>query len=157
MPVAAAEVVIDAPIGQVWDAILDIDRYPEWNPFTPKVDCPGGPRVGAPIRLHVRWGNGKAMISPERVVRIDPPATDSDGVVRGVYGYNFGTLAATLNLVRSERLQIVEAEADGRTRYRTRIRLTGLLSGLTPIAQVQDGFDRQTAALKTYCESARRA
>lgn len=152
MKTARAEVLINAPVDRVWDVIMDLDHYPEWNPFTPKVECPGGPRVGAPIRLHVRWGDGKQMVSPEKIVRIDRPETGADGRKRGIYGYNFGTVLATLNLVRSERLQIVEEQPNGRTLYRTTIQLTGLLSGLTPIAKVQDGFDRQAAALRERCE-----
>ncbi len=148
-----AETLVDAPIQRVWDVMLDFARYPEWNPFIVKVDRPEGVRVGAPVGLHVRWGDGKGLVSPERIGRIEPPALAGDGRLRGVFGYNFGTLLATLNLVRSERLQIVEQQADGKTLYRSSIKLTGLHAGLTPRAKVQDGFDRQTAALKKRCES----
>ena len=153
MKTAHAETVISAPIAKVWQVLLDLERYPEWNPFTVRVDCPGGPRVGAGIRLHVRWGDGGGVISPEKIVLIEPPARGANGRLRGVFGYNFGTILSTLNLVRSRRLQIVEEQADGSTRYSTDIQLTGLLAGLTPLAKVQDGFDRQTAALKKRCES----
>lgn len=152
MQTAHAEVLIEAPIQKVWEVMLDLDGYPRWNPFTPRVDCQGPPRVGAPIRLHVRWADGKGVVSPERIVRLEPPAPDAEGRLRGVYGYNFGTLLATLNLVRSERLQIVEAISETQTRYTTTIRLTGAFSSRVPIAKIQDGFDRQTAALKAYCE-----
>lgn len=152
MKTAQAEVLINAPVDKVWSVMMNLDGYPEWNPFTPKVECPGGPKVGAPIRLHVRWNDGKQMVSPEKIVRIDAPEKGANGLYRGVYGYNFGTILSTLNLVRSERLQIVEEQPDGKTIYRTTIQLTGLLSGLTPLAKVQDGFDRQAAALKAYCE-----
>lgn len=153
MRTAQAETLIAASIAKVWDVILDLPRYGEWNPFTVKIDCPGGPRVGAPVKLHVRWNDGSGVVSPEKIVRIDPPAQGAGGVVRGVFGYNFGTLLSTLNLVRSRRLQIVEQIDAIHTRYRTEIELTGLLAGLTPLAKVQDGFDRQTAALKQRCES----
>jgi hypothetical protein len=154
MQTAHAEVLIQAPIQQVWQVMLDLDGYPKWNPFTPRIDCKGPPRVGAPIRLHVRWADGKQVVSPERIVRLEPPAPDAEGRLRAVYGYNFGTLLATLNLIRSERLQILEAVDAGTTRYHTTIRLTGGLSSRVPIAKIQDGFDRQAAALKTYCERA---
>ncbi len=152
MKTAQAEVTINAPTTKVWEVMMDVERYPEWNPFTPKVDCPGGPKVGAPIKLHVRWGDGKQMVSPEKIVRIDPPQKEANGLLRGVYGYNFGTILSTLNLVRSERLQIVEEQADGSTKYRTTIQLTGLLSSRMPMDKIQDGFNRQAAALKARCE-----
>lgn len=152
MKSAAAKVLINAPVDKVWSVIMDLDSYPEWNPFTPKVECPGGPRVGAPIKLHVRWADGKQMVSPEKIVRIDAPQKGANGLARGVYGYNFGTILSTLNLVRSERLQIVEEQPEGTTCYRTTIQLTGLLSSRMPMDKIQDGFDRQAAALKAYCE-----
>lgn len=152
MQTAAAEVLIQAPIQRVWAVMLDLEAYPQWNPFTPRVECQGPPRVGAPIRLHVRWADGQQVVSPERIVRLEPPAPDAQGQLRAVYGYNFGTLLATLHLVRSERLQILEALDPATTRYRTTIRLTGALSSRVPISKIQDGFDRQAAALKAYCE-----
>lgn len=148
-----AEVQIDAPIARVWDVMMDLDRYGEWNPFTPRVECERPPRVGAPIRLHVRWSDGRKLVSPEKIVRIDPPAPDAQGRLRAVYGYNFATVLATLNLVRSERLQVLEALSPQRTRYTTTIVLTGLFAARVPMAQIQDGFERQAAALRNHCES----
>ena len=153
MRTAHAEAIIKAPIEKVWAVMMDLDRYPEWNPFTVKMETPQGNRPGAPILLHVRWNDGGGVKSPEKIMRIDPPAKGSDGKTRGVYGYNFGTVLSTLNLVRSKREQTVEALPDGSTKYVSHIELTGLLSGLTPLAKVQDGFERQTAALKKRCES----
>ena len=154
MKTAQSEALIAAPIDRVWRVIIDLPHYPEWNPFTVKVDNPEGPKVGAAIRLHVRWSDGKGLLSPERISRIEPPAAGSDSILRACYGYQFGTILSTLNLVRSNRLQLLEARPNGKTFYRTTIEMSGLLSGLTPLAKVQDGFDRQTAALKARCENA---
>lgn len=148
---AQSETLIDAPIQKVWDVIMDLKNYPDWNPFTIEVENRDGPVVGAAIRLHVRWSDGKGLISPERISRIEPPAGDA-GARRACYGYQFGTILSALNLVRSDRLQMLEERPGGKTFYRTTIAMTGLLSGLTPLAKVQDGFDRQTAALKQRCE-----
>lgn len=150
MQTASAEALIHAPIQKVWEVMMDLPNYKDWNPFTPQVDCPGGAKVGAPIKLHVRWGDGSGLISPEKIVRMDAP---SGNPARAVYAYNFGTILSTLNLVRSHRQQILEEQPDGTTLYRTHIEMTGLFSGFTPLAKVQDGFNRQTAGLKKYCES----
>jgi uncharacterized protein YndB with AHSA1/START domain len=152
---AKAETMIDAPIEKVWEVIMDLKNYPDWNPFTVEVENPEGPKVGAAIRLHVRWNDGKGLISPEFISRIEPPAKGADGVKRAVYGYKFGTLMNTLGLVRSNREQVLEERPGGKTHYQTRIDMWGLLAGLTPLAKVQDGFDRQTAALKKRCEQGR--
>lgn len=153
MTTASAETIIDAPAALVWQTVLDLDRYPEWNPFTPRIACDGGVRVGAAIDIEVRWGNGKPGRSHERIARLEPLKTAADGVVRGVYGYKLRGAVAALNVIRSERQQIVEQLADGRTRYRTWIRVSGLLGRLAPAAAIQDGFDRQTAALRLRCEA----
>jgi hypothetical protein len=149
---AEAEALIDAPIEKVWAVIMDLKDYPDWNPFTIEVENPEGPKVGAAIRLHVRWSDGKGVISPERISRIEPPS-GKPGARTACYGYQFGTILSTLNLVRSNRLQLLEERPGGKTFYKTTIELSGLLAGLTPLAKVQDGFDRQTAALKKRCES----
>ncbi len=153
MRTAQAETVIDAPFQRVWDVMLDLKRYPEWNPFTVQIDCPEGMRAGAPIDLHVRWADGSGLISHERISYVQPPAAGSDGGQRASYAYNFGGPLAALNLVRSHRVQEIRQLPDGKTHYRTHIQLTGLLSGFAPLNKVQDGFDRQTAALKRRCES----
>ncbi|MBI2382835.1 MAG: SRPBCC domain-containing protein [Gammaproteobacteria bacterium] len=152
MTTAHAEAIIEAPIERVWQVMMDLPRYGDWNPFTPRVDCPGGPKVGAPIALHVRWADGKGLISNERIVQVDAPAPGPDKILRACYAYNFGGPLAAMNLVRSHRTQELEQLPDGRTRYRTHIQLTGLFAGFAPIKKVQDGFDRQTAGLKQHCE-----
>ena len=151
---AQAETLIDAPIERVWDVIMDLKNYPDWNPFTVEIENPEGPKVGAAIRLHVRWSSGKGVISPERIGLIEPPS-GAPGARRACYGYNFGTILSTLNLVRSKRLQILEERPGNKTFYKTTIELSGLFAGATPIEQIQDGFDRQTVALKQRCESPR--
>ena len=153
MKTAQAEALIEAPIAKVWEVMLDLPRYPEWNPFTVRIDVPQGIKEGGPIDLHVRWASGRGLVSHEKIVRIAAPGSPGMGPGKASFEYNFGGPMAALNLVRSHRIQALEAVDGGRTRYRTTIRMTGLLSGLTPVASVQDGFDRQAAALKARCES----
>ncbi|UCE85470.1 MAG: SRPBCC family protein, partial [Deltaproteobacteria bacterium] len=47
-----AEIEIDAPIERVWRILTDLDRYADWNPFTPRVESTL--RIGAPVHLYVR-------------------------------------------------------------------------------------------------------
>ena len=76
-PVPSAS--IDAPLDVVWAVMLDTAAYGEWNPFVYEVECPSPAKVGDPIKLHVRWSNGKTTSSPERITVIEPPH-DVDGV-----------------------------------------------------------------------------
>ncbi len=37
MKVTRSEIDIDAPVEKVWNIIIDLERYPEWNTFTPRM------------------------------------------------------------------------------------------------------------------------
>ncbi len=46
------EVVIDAPVQQVWAALVDFERYQDWNPFIPH--AAGTPDVGTVLNIRIR-------------------------------------------------------------------------------------------------------
>jgi hypothetical protein len=154
MAYAEAQTLIDAPLQQVWDVMLDIGRYPEWNPFVVKIDCAvAQPQVGTDFILHVQFRNGQKVKTLERVSRLEQPAPDASRVVRATLEYEFLGPLHNLRLVRGKRQQMLETLPDGRTRYRTTERLTGLLAWAAPIKLVQDGFERHAAGLKRRVES----
>jgi hypothetical protein len=51
MPILHSEVVIEAPAELIWGIIVDVARYPEWNPFN--VRATSTLEIGAPIRMRV--------------------------------------------------------------------------------------------------------
>lgn len=51
MPPIETEIEIAASVSTVWDILLDWERYPEWNPYIPRLE--GRPEVGA--QLHARF------------------------------------------------------------------------------------------------------
>lgn len=55
-------VEIDAPVEGVWDILMDVDRYGEWNPFTTRVAT--NFEIGSPVDLHVTLGPLK-LVQPE--------------------------------------------------------------------------------------------
>ena len=148
---AAATASIAAPLEVVWAVMLDLDRYPDWNPFVVQVDGPAGrpAAVGDELVLHVRWAGGRGVTTRERITRLEPPGAER----RATLEYDFGGPLATLGLVRGRRLQEVEGGPPGSTRYRTAERLHGLLAFAAPIGRVQDGFERHAAALKARAEA----
>jgi hypothetical protein len=148
---AEATATIEAPLEVVWGVMLDLDRYPEWNPFVVQVDGPEGrpAAVGDELVLHVRWAGGRGVTTHERITRLDPPGA----VRRATLEYDFGGPLAALGLVRGRRLQEVEEGPGASTRYRTAERLHGLLAFAAPIGRVQDGFERHAAALKARAEA----
>ena len=147
-----AEVVIDAPLAAVWETMLDTAAYPQWNPFVVRADCPQPARVGDPIRLTVRWANGRTATSPERITVLDPPATGPDGTCRAALAYVYEGLPARLGLVRGTRSQRLEQEAGGPTRYSTVEDFRGPLVPLAGPGRVEEGFRRHAEALRAQVE-----
>ena len=45
-------VEIDAPASLVWDILLDMPRYPEWNPFC--VECSSTLEMSAPVNMKLK-------------------------------------------------------------------------------------------------------
>jgi hypothetical protein len=39
MKLVRAEIEINAPVQKVWDIIVDLERYSEWNTFTPRMSA----------------------------------------------------------------------------------------------------------------------
>ena len=66
----------DAPIGRVWDVIIDAARYPEWWKYVASVEAisPGDER-GVGLMQRTRWTTALpyGFIVDMRVVRSDPP------------------------------------------------------------------------------------
>lgn len=153
MPVAQTEVIINAPISKVWEVMMDVDRYCEWNPFIIKIDCEAAlPQVGTDLMLHVRFsGSETVRVEHERITRLDAPATRS-GSETALLEYQFLGPLHAFYLVRGKRQQSLESLDGSRTRYRSYERLHGLLAWLAPMAKVQDGFERHAAALRQRCE-----
>lgn len=152
MSTAETEILIDAPLALVWETMLDVGKYLEWNPFIVKIDCEAArPQVGTDLTLHVRFMDGQQVATHERVSQIEEPA--KDGAQRALLEYEFLGPLHSLYLVRGRRQQRLESVTATRTRYHSYERLHGLLAWAAPIAKVQDGFERHAAALKARCES----
>lgn len=150
-PHPRARIEIDAALETVWAVMTDLPRYGEWNSFLFRADCAEEPRAGAPIRLHVRWTNGRTSTSPERISRIDPPAT-RDGVRTARLEYVYEGLPARLGLVRGTRIQELSQEPGGPTVYDTVELFTGPLVRLAGPSRVAEGFHRHATDLKARAE-----
>lgn len=149
----SARVEIDAPLEVVWAVMLDTEAYAEWNPFAVRVDCPSPPRVGDPIRLHVRWANGKGTVSPERITVVDGPATDASGVTTATLAYVYEGWPSKLGLVRGTRFQRLTQAPGAPTTYDTVEEFSGPLVPLAGPGRVAEGFRRHADALKARAES----
>ncbi|MBO9522364.1 MAG: SRPBCC domain-containing protein [Nocardioidaceae bacterium] len=147
-----ARVTIDAPLETVWAVMMDIAAYGEWNPFLFKAECPSPPEPGDPIRLHVRWANGRTTTSPERISQVVPPY-DDHGTARALLAYVYEGLPARLGLVRGTRLQQLTQEPGGPTTYETVEEFSGPLVPLAGPKRVAEGFQRHAEALRRRAET----
>lgn len=148
-----ARVEIDAPLATVWDVMMDVDAYGEWNPFCFKAECPSPPKAGDPITLHVRWANGRTQTSPERISIVTPPY-DDNGVTKALLAYDYEGLPSKLGLVKGRRLQELSQEPGGPCLYETVELFSGPLVPLAGPGRVQEGFQRHADALKVRAERA---
>lgn len=64
---AAGEIEIGAPLGTVWDILVDVEHWPEWNPEVRKAEAGGLLSAGATFR----WSAGPGTIT-SKVRRLEP-------------------------------------------------------------------------------------
>ena len=142
----AAAVEIDAPIDAVWEALVDLPRYPEWNSFTRRVE--GELVVGTPVRLRVDMPRRSESWQVETVTEFDEAAR------RFAWGMTMGAPF----LLRANRVQQLEALPSGRTRYTTVDRFGGVLVPLVMAlygGPMQAGFGAMAEDLRRYLEERR--
>jgi hypothetical protein len=150
-----ASATIDAPAGVVWSVMMDLARYPEWNPFIVRVRRRGGPSaaVGDDILLRVKFGNGREYDSPERIVTIEPPAVGDDGIVRARLEYEYFNWLHRFRLIRGRRTQTLTQAPGQSTVYSTWERIHGLAGFLISQRAITGGFRRHARALAARAES----
>ena len=147
----AASIDIDAALDVVWEVMLDLPSYAEWNPFAYRID--GDTTVGSPILIHVRWTNGKEVTSPERITVVEPPATGADGVRRATLAYDYEGFPSKIGLVKGRRYQRLTQRDGEPTTYDTVEEFSGPLVRFAGPGRVAEGFRRHASALKERAES----
>ena len=136
-------VEIDAPADVVWGVIIDFDRYPDWNPYTVKVEATL--ELGSQVVLHLPdpAKPGETFETIEWISAIEP---------RHHLQYNTGTEMPGIHAVRD---QWVEDLGDGRSSYRTTDVFTGEIAQVVFDMQVEwvtAGFNATAYALKARAE-----
>ena len=141
--VVSHTVEINAPRELVWEILEDLAQYPQWNPFTVKVE--GTLKVGNAIDLHVKMPKRGDRIQTEIVKKIDAPRSLSWGMTLGI--------SPLLSALREQRLESI---TNDRCSYSTSDRFSGLLSPLVYFLFYEDvhgGFNRVAYALKERAET----
>ncbi len=142
---------IDADVATVWSVLVDVDRYPEWNPFTVSVKTTL--EVGSPVDMRVclkgrvkKDGSRRTMHQVERITSFEPEKH------RLSWGVNVGPAW----FIDADRYQELTDLGDGRTRYETCDEFTGVGVGFMLLLMERHmarGFAEVAHALKDRCES----
>jgi hypothetical protein len=138
-----AESEIDAPPSAVWDVLMDLDAYPQWNPYT--VAMRSTLRVGDPMVMTVKM-NDLVTIEQTEHIRVLEPG----------HKICWGINTDTPELNSGERCQWLEPVANAGTRYVTEDLIEGTLNPLVLALfgnDIQVGFSRVAAALETRVEA----
>jgi hypothetical protein len=139
----ASEIVIEAPRAHVWKILRDVDRYPEWNPFTPRIES--DLTIGSAVILHVAMEPGKPLLRQPEVM-----SSYVEGEELG-----WGTTLGLPLFLKANRTQRLIELGPSRCRYQTWDTFSGLL---VPVVMglyrkhVQRGFDETARALKERAE-----
>ena len=127
----------------VWDVLTDLARYPEWNPFTPRVE--GALAIGERVTLHVALIPGRPpKTQRQRILDVDRKRL-----------LTWETRLLHPALLRARRDQTLYAVAVG-TRYTATDSLSGALVPLVMRlyrGDLERGFRAMTIALKARSEA----
>lgn len=143
--VRSLSVDIAAPAELVWSVLVDLPSYPQWNPYTVKVES--SLRLGEPVKLFLPdpARPGELLQVIEHLADFNPPR---------LLAWEMHASAANPDAARRE--QIIEATGPTSCRYHT----TDLFLGATADqvmelhgAWVKQGFDAVALALKARAET----
>jgi hypothetical protein len=148
----AGPIEIDAPITTVWEIMTDFDRYPDWNPLNRffKLDSKAEPNHF--VTFGPSWGpydraEGEAFPGPDM--------TQHEMIT--IWEENCCLAYADIRrLNKAERVQYISTLENGKTRYHTYERMSGLISPLVRRkygALIIAGFTANGIALKKRAES----
>lgn len=138
------ESIIDVAAADVWAVLIDLDSYPQWNPFT--IRMRSTLQLGAPMRMDVKMAEDIVLDQTESIRVIDHVN----------YKVCWGINTATPEFNSGERCQWLESISATQTRYITEDLIEGSSTpGVTGSigSNLQSGFDGVAEQLKIRAEA----
>ena len=136
------EIEIDAPVEKVWDILVDLEKYPEWNPFTKKVESTL--LVGDEIHLEVHMRKNKIRNQTE-IVNLHEPNK------KICWGVQYMKPA----ILNANRHQVLTPLDGNKTLYYTADKFSGMMAPMVIKMYGEDikkGFECVAKALKKRAE-----
>lgn len=136
---------ISAGIDEVWAILMDVERYPSWNPFTVSVKTSF--EIGSPVDMQVALNpsSGRTRHQVEYITSFHPER----------YRVSWGVNVGPGWFIKADRWQQLTDLGDGRTRYETSDEFTGVgvpLMLAMMERKVERGFTDVARALKARAE-----
>ncbi|MDF3932873.1 SRPBCC domain-containing protein [Pseudomonas citronellolis] len=143
--VRSLTVEIAAPAELVWAVLVDLPRYPQWNPYTVKVES--SLRLGEPVNLFLPDPTrpGELLQVIEQLASFEPPR---------LLAWEMHASADNPDAARRE--QIIEATGPASCRYHTTDQFLGATADTVMAmhgAWVKQGFDAVALAVKARAEA----
>lgn len=136
------EILIDAPMETVWDVILDLPRYTEWNPWVKEAE--GDMDKGGIVWVKVKLG--PIDMKAKHVVLLNEPYKR----------FCWRDAGWNANFVYGQRCRTLEMTEEGLVHYKVELLVDGVLSSLANWGQgpfLQAGMASETEALKARAEA----
>lgn len=137
-----SEARIEAPAARVWDVLMDLPRYPDWNPYT--IAMQSTLQIGDPMIMSVKMSDALTIEQTEYIRVLEPRHKVCWGIDTDSPEFNSG-----------ERCQWLEELPGGGTLYVTEDLIEGTANPLVTALfgdAVKNGFDAVALALKEYVE-----
>ncbi|BDW83484.1 hypothetical protein MACH24_29220 [Erythrobacter sp. Dej080120_24] len=137
------QIEIDAPKERIWDILVDLDRYHEWNPFI--TDARGRIAPGATFEVRPRTDSGKRHVF---VPQVTDYREHREFTWTGAFYFRWIALG-------DHTFRLTELE-NGRVRVDHDERIYGFAAPLLYLLtkeQIMTGFEAMNAALKTRAET----
>lgn len=164
-----AETKINAPPAAVYDAILDIQNWKQWNTFVYDVTITAHPHAhhaglrmmeGTNMIFHVAMTPDEKTTSKEACSHVSPLKSKAEhgpkAVTRIRWNLHNAAVMAPAFVIKAERVNEIEEAGDGGTLYRTWETFGGLAAKTVKKKHEQNLKDRMRdwcADLKKYVES----
>ncbi len=141
-----AEIDINVPVDVIWEILTDVQKYPEWNPFTPIVET--NFKLNSIVYLEVAMNKRQPrLLVQDKLFVFDPEKKEI------CWGAN---RKGGPRILTSNRWQILEEISANKTRYVTSENPKGILGPLVRMMYQRDikrGFEDVCKALKTRAEA----
>lgn len=136
------EIEIHARPDDVWDALVDVDSYPTWNPYHVHVDVDGELAAGQRLVVEIHKPNGDQVTIRPHVLRLER-------------GRELTWGGGPRRIFRGEHTFIVEPTATGTRLIHSEV-FSGFAVRFASLDSIEEGYTAMNLALKRHLEIAHR-